>query len=242
MSNDEIQYELKEVRAVRGLVEQTRAKWEKDGWEYVSQTDGKLQSKLNFRRPKKKLPVKLIAIGGGAFAVILTTIIVIGTVSEANNKPASVAQPSTASSSPSVTASSTPTSTANPVITVQNNPEFAKLLSTKGTDLAAWQQFYDRYKGQTLEFDGNVGYMQDVAGTKYTVDMLIFGGNYSETSQSGPPFKVASVNVNSGFPMPKDGARTRLFQGDNIHVVAKLDDYKSKQELFFISLISTTLR
>lgn len=242
MSTDEPVFEFKEVRAIRGLVEKTRTKWEKEGWEFVSQADGKLQTTLNFRRPKPKFPVKWAIVGGGV-AVLLVAVIVIGSISEANNKNTQTAAPA-ATSSTSTKSPSTPgaSASAEEILTVQNNADLAQLLSSTATDPAAWQQFYDKYKGRTMEFDGNVGFMQDVPNTKYTVDMLIYAGDFSETSAVGPPFKAGGINIHSGFPMSKDSERSRLFQGDNIHVVARVSDYNPKQELFQLTLISTSIR
>ena len=53
MADDDVQYESKDVRAIRGTEARTIAKWQKDGWELVTQSQGPLlQTKLNLPPPE----------------------------------------------------------------------------------------------------------------------------------------------------------------------------------------------
>lgn len=54
MADAEVKFETKSVRAIRGMESRTVKKWEADGWVLVSQTPGKLQTEITFRRPKPK--------------------------------------------------------------------------------------------------------------------------------------------------------------------------------------------
>ena len=57
MADDGAQYKNMSVKTIRGLEARSRAKWEKDGWEFVSQDQvSRLRSELTFRRLKKKQP------------------------------------------------------------------------------------------------------------------------------------------------------------------------------------------
>lgn len=51
---DAATYETKSVQAIRGTEKHSIAKWEKDGWELVTQTPGKLRTGLVFRRPSQR--------------------------------------------------------------------------------------------------------------------------------------------------------------------------------------------
>jgi hypothetical protein len=73
----EVQYETRSVKTIRGLETRTRAKIEKDGWEFVSQTPGALRSELIFRRPKPKTPWRLLGIGGGVFVLIIVVLLIV---------------------------------------------------------------------------------------------------------------------------------------------------------------------
>jgi hypothetical protein len=47
-----VQYEFKSVQALRGRESSTKAKWQDQGWEFVSENRGTLRTELNFRRVK----------------------------------------------------------------------------------------------------------------------------------------------------------------------------------------------
>lgn len=66
-----VKYETRSVKTVRGLEARTRAKLEKEGWEFVSQEQGTVRSELTFRRPKPETPWKLIGAGGGLLALLI---------------------------------------------------------------------------------------------------------------------------------------------------------------------------
>ena len=52
MTVTSVKYETRSAKTVRGMEARTRAKLEKEGWEFVSQTQGTVRSELTFRRPK----------------------------------------------------------------------------------------------------------------------------------------------------------------------------------------------
>ena len=100
MTDQEVQYEYKSVRTVRGTEGLVRAKQEKDGWEFVDQTTATLQATLNFRRVKPPIPWRKIALGGVA-AAVLATVIGVGALLESDNeKPAQDATPAPSASKP----------------------------------------------------------------------------------------------------------------------------------------------
>src|SRR3954467_6566247 len=53
-AEDDVQYEFKSVQALRGRESSAKAKWQDQGWEFVSENRGKLRTELNFRRVKPK--------------------------------------------------------------------------------------------------------------------------------------------------------------------------------------------
>jgi hypothetical protein len=73
-----VKYETRSVKTVRGLEARTKAKLEKEGWEFVSQEQGTVRSELTFRRPKPEIPWKLIGIGGGLFALLIVGLLIMG--------------------------------------------------------------------------------------------------------------------------------------------------------------------
>lgn len=162
-----VKYETRSVKTVRGIEARTRAKLEKEGWEFVSQTQGTLRSELNFRRPKPETPWKQIGIGGGllALAIIVPLIIsAFGGGDSSNNgaetlpsaTPSQVA--STAASTPSQvapTAASTPSVEpvpASPVVTAITVDELLdKLNSGKSSGMKVGDRF--RLSGELFNRD-----------------------------------------------------------------------------------------
>jgi hypothetical protein len=53
-ADDNAQYEFKPVQALRGRESSAKAKWQEQGWEFVSENRGMLRTELNFRRVKPK--------------------------------------------------------------------------------------------------------------------------------------------------------------------------------------------
>lgn len=139
-TDGEPKYESKTVRSVRGLEARTRAKAEAEGWEFVSQDQGRLQTTLVFRRPAPKSRRLWYIIGGAAFALILTTIITVGVINE-RNAPEPVEAGPTATSEPSEsveTPPETPTPTPTPTEeTAAVNP------ATNDEVLTAFQGFVE---------------------------------------------------------------------------------------------------
>src|SRR4051794_25759964 len=53
-AHDTVQHEFKSVQALWGRVSSAKAKWQDQGWEFVSENRGTLRTELNFRRVKPK--------------------------------------------------------------------------------------------------------------------------------------------------------------------------------------------
>ena len=105
MADDDKQYEFKEVRAIRGTEARTIKKWQESGWELVTQNPGPLlQSKLTFRRPKPKVPWRLMAVLGGA-AILFA---IVGSIAGANQGGGEAPQASAPTSEAAVVQSQQP--------------------------------------------------------------------------------------------------------------------------------------
>ena len=55
MAHDPV-YELKSVKALRGMESRSIAKWQEAGWELVDQRTGTLHTTLDLRRLKPEVP------------------------------------------------------------------------------------------------------------------------------------------------------------------------------------------
>jgi hypothetical protein len=115
-ADDNVQYEFKSVQALRGRVSSAKAKWQDQGWEFVSENRGTLRTELNFRRVRPKTfgayllsfvaafrgtqPKTLLAVvASGALILVAGIGIVVGTQSGGDTPNPSAAQ-TTASTAP----------------------------------------------------------------------------------------------------------------------------------------------
>src|SRR5699024_5038151 len=106
MTGNEPRYEVTEIKAIRGTESKAIANKQQEGWELVSQQQGRVRTTLHFRRPKPPIPWKMWAALGGA-GIILASIITVGALLEGgtdssaadNSAAASTKQPSPASDS-----------------------------------------------------------------------------------------------------------------------------------------------
>ncbi|MFE5732664.1 DUF4839 domain-containing protein [Streptomyces sp. NPDC056528] len=239
---EEITYEYKTVRAVRGANGLVISKMQKDGWELVEQSQGALRSTLEFRRPKKPQPWLLI---GAVVAGLVVLSVVIGAVSalggggeteDEPDKPAvAVSEKPSATPSPTVVESA-----ATEVITPQNSPEFAALLKADSCDDANLA-FATGHKGRTVAFDGSIAHMAPHGGYDTRYDLLLGPGDEGPDTVVGPNFKYEDVNV---FDLKLTGKKIpdTVGPGDKFRFVAEVGEFNAAQCLFFLDPVSTEIR
>lgn len=141
---DDVEYEFKDVRAIRGMEARTIAKWQKDGWEVVDQRPGALRTELRFRRvkPSRRRQILLVAAG----AVVLAVVMGVGVLLEnddSDSEPAaaSASEAPSPSEEPTEEPTQTPSDEATP--TVEPTPEEPYA--------------YDGPKYEVVVVDANVG-------------------------------------------------------------------------------------
>jgi hypothetical protein len=173
----EPEYRFIEIKSVRGMEKRTIAKWENDGWEFLSQESATLQSVLKFRKPKGKLDQKTIALIGLA-GITLVIVAIAGITTGFKDSPSSekVAAQPTESSTPSETESSSP----SPEATVAPVPE-----ETEEEPSITFEQENAREKAmQYLDFSA------------FSRTGLIKQLVYDKFSNSDATFAVDSLNIN----------------------------------------------
>ena len=142
---------------------------------------------------------------------------------------------STSSSSNSIENSSTSPSQSS-TITVENNSEFQVLLQSE--DQSTIEDFIKKYKGQTIEFDGNIAHLAKVK-SKY--DILVHSWDYHPDEATGPNFKFVEISLISN-PIFKSFNGENIRVGQNVHIKAKVGGYNEKQDLVFLSPIEVSPR
>ncbi|NUU12863.1 DUF4839 domain-containing protein [Curtobacterium pusillum] len=231
----------------------TRTRWEQDGWELVSMTQGRLQSQLEFRRPKKQIGRRAL-IAAGAGAAVLIAVIVLGATgvfgsdedapAEAKapaNSAAPSSKPVTAAASPSDIATPNPTTNPTAVITAENSPQFAALLQLTNTCDASIAAFAGENRGRAIQFDGSVGAIAPHDGATTRFDILLGAGDFSETSAQGPAFQFNDVNTT--YDMHYKGETPgSIGVGTNLAITAEVQDYNPDQCLFHLKPVETVFR
>lgn len=261
MADDNLQYEFKTVRTIRGAETRTSAKWQKEGWEFVSQERGAVRTEMTFRRPTRKVSRRLTALAGGAVVVLLATVITVGALQEGGddavaNPPASPVEteaspggqtpvPSATDASPDTSAPAI-TETAVPVeetaLTVENSPELAALLALPDYCDSSIADFAAKYQGRTIEFDGNISAMNLHENYDTRYDLLIGAGDFSETSAIGPAFQFRDVNLTFDLHLTGDDRPETIGARDNLRITAQVNKYEDAKCLFLLEPIRTEAR
>jgi hypothetical protein len=262
---DDVQYEFTSVQALRGTEAKTIAKWEKDGWELDSRSQGVLRTELTFRRVKPKTfgtaalaafrrldrKVQLLAVSAAALVLlgILVGVVVGMQGSGGPSQPTASATEADAGTGgelaqePAATSPAVPTPSAeDEPLTVENNADLAALVAITDASVPAVGEFAAKYRGRTIEFDGNIAYMNNHGDYTTRYDILIGAGDYSETSMAGPNFQFEDVNITNDLHLTGSNIPDTIGTGDNLRIVARVVDYNSTQELFFLEPISTEVR
>lgn len=263
MAIDDADYEVRTARTVRGMEARTIAKWERDGWEVVSQDqDSLMRSTLAFRRKKRKSVPLLWTVSGAVIAAIVVTIGVLteGGNTSAESAPVAASASATPSAPPSGQPSNEPSEEASnvmeqgepsqsasaepepeKVLTLETSQELAALLAQPAPGGVIVEEFATKYQGKLIEFDGNIANMMNHGSYDSRYDMLIRSGDYSETSGTGPNFKFEDVST---FDLHLTGPNVpdHVGERDNFRFVARVLEYNSFQELLFLEPISTEMR
>ena len=156
---------------------------------------------------------------------------------EPSPKETSTVSTNITTSSPSTTeAPATSSSNSNKVITIDNNEEFNTFLQTE--DQNTIKDFIQKYKGQTIEFDGNIA---NLAKIKSKYNILIRSGDYHLDEAIGPNFQFFEISLISNPVFnPFNGENIR--EGQNVHIKAKVGGYNKEQGLVYLSPIEVSPR
>ena len=127
-------------------------------------------------------------------------------------------------------------------LTINNCEDLAILLSTKDPESDIVKEFASKYYGDIIEFNGNIAYMANHGNYDTRYDMLIYAGDYSATSVSGPNFQFVDVGYYElGLSILDD--ITSYFQtGTNIYVIAEVKGYNDSTGILELEPVSVELR
>jgi hypothetical protein len=251
--SDDVQYESKTVKAIRGMEARAVAKWEADGWEFVGRTSGTVSTELSFRRVQRKLSRAVVAAaaGIGVLVVIGTTI---GVLTERND-PTSAAPPVSVTTEPggsesgteaptteasSAAAASPSESAPSATLTRTNNREFAEVLKADYCDDRI-DTFATKHEGQTVEFAGIILDLAPRGDTDTRYDILIAPGNTVEATE-GPLFRYEDVNTTSDFGWAGSDLPDTVAKGSKLQLAAEVGDFDTDRCLLSMTPVATRSR
>lgn len=127
------------------------------------------------------------------------------------------------------------------ILTVENNKELATILSTKNENSPLFKEFAEKYVGRTVEFDGNTAYVSPHRDYKTRFNYLIFAGDYSTTTFSGPQFQFRNVDY-FDLHLTGDDIPDPFGTGHNIRITAKVEVFDEDSNLFLLEPVSIKMR
>ncbi|ROQ64725.1 hypothetical protein EDF36_0221 [Rathayibacter sp. PhB152] len=148
MPDGEIRYETKTVTTIRGLESRSITKWEKEGWELVSQQEQPmLRTSLTFRRVKPKPPWLLIGGVGGVLVILAAVITVVSLITgddeelaAPSTSPTSAAPAQTPTSAPTQAPAAVPTEPAD--VSTYNGVPYEIVSTDRGQSNAGLTQYW----------------------------------------------------------------------------------------------------
>ena len=127
------------------------------------------------------------------------------------------------------------------VLTPENNEELAELILVKDVSDPIIQKFADKYEGRTIEFDGNVAYINNHGSYDTRYDILLGTGDYDEHSQQGPSFQLKDVGV-TDLGMTGAYLDQIIKIGDNFHMTAVVGKYNAETTIFLLDPVTFELK
>lgn len=264
---DDVQYISHVVKTIRGREASTKVKLENEGWEFVSQTPGKLRTEMTFRRVKPKslgaflqrgwanfrclAPTTQRILMAGVGGLIMLLVVVAVVAARGGDSPEPAAAPSEVAVEPSRTPPEDPTqepsetppgepSERDEILTAVNNKDLAAILVETDNCGDSVTGFAGKYRGRTIEFDGSISAMSNHESYNTRYDIIVSPGDKGSSSTRGPNFQFRDVNL-LDLKFTGDVADS-VGLNDKLHVVAEVDEFLSSQCLLLIEPVSTQLR
>nr|WP_300339874.1 DUF4839 domain-containing protein [Actinomyces sp.] len=123
-----------------------------------------------------------------------------------------------------------------PRLTPENNPDLSALLQVGEPGDPSVASFAKAYAGQEIEFDASFCYVVPHGDATTRFDVLVCPGDFDPDHASGPAFKLEDVNPQADLNLPS------ITYGSNIHLIARVGEYKPLSELFLLDPIEARLR
>lgn len=122
-------------------------------------------------------------------------------------------------------------------LTIDNCEELKSVLQLEDPADPSVKEFADKFKGQTIEFDGRIDYVTQHENYKTRYDLLMSYGDYDENTQMGPTFQFSDVGLQElGIKDLYLPAFVKV--GSNVKIVAEVKTYNEDSGLFILKPVS----
>lgn len=130
---------------------------------------------------------------------------------------------------------------AEEILTIENNEDMAALFKVGDFDPFI-SEFAEKYSGRIIQFDGYIAFMTLHDGYETRFDLLIYTGNYGESSGNALSFKFEDVNIVSDLKLTGSSIPENISEGQNLRITAEIEEYNEVSGLFFLKPVSTEIR
>ena len=248
------------VKVVRGFEARTISKKESLGWELVSQNSLSMgRVELRFRKKKQRISKKSMLIAGSIVGC-LALIIGVGAAFEDSTDAESSLESSKGFEAPSNPAPSAVEASAGQeptepssgemgkadgsakTLTVDNDKRVAELMATTQDCGSLVAQFAEDYRGKVIEFDAAIWALNNHGDYNTRYDILVSYGDFSEEGVSGPNFQFRDVAPTHDLHFESEDAPDSIGVGDELTVIAEVQEFEKKSCLFLLEPVSTSFR
>ena len=130
---------------------------------------------------------------------------------------------------------------AQEILTIENNEDMAALFKVGDFDPFI-SEFAEKYSGRIIQFDGYIASMMPHDRYETRFDLLIYTGNYGESSGNALSFKFEDVNIVSDLKLTGSSIPEHISEGQNLRITAEVEEYNEVSGLFFLKPVSTEVR
>lgn len=120
-------------------------------------------------------------------------------------------------------------------LTPDNNEELAMVLSVTDEFDPIIKAFAEKYSMSVIEFDGYIADVTNYKDYNTRFNLLIYAGDYRTENFYGPNMQIENVGTT-------DFENIESSVNQNVHIVAKVCEYKESQGLLILNLISIEKR
>lgn len=127
------------------------------------------------------------------------------------------------------------------ILTIYNNEDLKKLVSLKDPADPFIKEFAEKYNNRTIEFDGNIAYLNHHKEYETRYDILLSAGDYDSQHSIGPNFQFVNVNA-FNLKLETLFLEDVIKIGKNVHITAIIKEYYPDSTLLRLEPVSVSIR